>query len=71
MAEDPLQSAARLARRVPATPGIGWAGEAVEWSDYVGARVGSMRAVYGASMMISVGPGGLDGVARGVLRSLG
>ncbi len=53
------------------TPGSGLAGEAVEWSDYVGARVGSMTAAYGASMMISVGPGGLDRVARGVLRSLG
>jgi hypothetical protein len=52
-------------------PAAGWVGGGVEWSDYVGARVGSVRAAYGVSVVICVGGGGLDGVARGVLRSFG
>jgi hypothetical protein len=52
-------------------PAAGWVGGGVEWSDYVGARVGSVRAAYGVSVVIGVGGGGLDGVARGVLRSFG
>ena len=53
------------------TPAAGWVGEGVEWSDYVGARVGAVRAAYGVSVVICVDGGGLDGVARGVLRSFG
>ena len=53
------------------TPRTVWVGEPVEWSEYVAARVTSMTTAYGVSTMITVGPGGLDEVARGVLRSFG
>jgi hypothetical protein len=53
------------------TPQSAWSAESVDWSDYVAARVASMRSVYGISAMITVGPDGLDDAARGVLRSFG
>jgi hypothetical protein len=53
------------------TPRSAWLGEPADWSEYVAARVASITATYGVSTMITVGPNGLDNVARGVLRSLG
>jgi hypothetical protein len=53
------------------TPRTAWAGEPLDWSEYVAARVASMRITYGVSAMISVGADGLDDLARGVLRSFG
>jgi hypothetical protein len=53
------------------TPRTAWPGEPADWSEYVAARVASMTMTYGVSAMITVGPDGLDDVARGVLRSFG
>jgi hypothetical protein len=53
------------------TPRTAWMGEPVEWSEYVGDRIASMTTTYGVSTMITVGPDGLDEVARGVLQSFG
>lgn len=53
------------------TPRTAWLGEPAAWSEYVAARVASMMTTYGVSAMITVGPDGLDDVARGVLRSFG
>lgn len=53
------------------TPRTAWSGESAEWSDYVAARVASMKRTYGVSTVIIVGPDGLDDAARGVLRSFG
>jgi hypothetical protein len=53
------------------TPRTAWPGQMADWSDYVDARVASMRSTYGISGVITVGPDGLDQVARGVLRSFG
>jgi hypothetical protein len=53
------------------TPRTAWPGELADWSDYVAARVASMTTTYGISSMITVGPDGLDDVARGVLRFFG
>jgi hypothetical protein len=51
------------------TPRIAWVGEPAAWSSYLGARVASMTVTYGVSTMITIGPNGLDDVARGVLRA--
>jgi hypothetical protein len=53
------------------TPRSAWIGEPTEWSEYVGARITSMTTTYGISAVITVGPEGLDDVARGMLRSFG
>jgi hypothetical protein len=53
------------------TPRSAWSAESADWSDYVAARVASMRRTYGVSAMITVGAAGLDDAARGVLRSFG
>jgi hypothetical protein len=53
------------------TPRSAWLGEPAVWSQYIAGRVASITATYGVSTMITVGPNGLDDVARGVLRSLG
>jgi hypothetical protein len=53
------------------TPRAAWPGEVADWSDYVHARVASMRSTYGITGVITVGTDGLDEVARGVLRSFG
>jgi hypothetical protein len=53
------------------TPRAAWPGPVADWSDYLHARVASMRSTYGISGVIAVGPNGLDEVARGVLRSFG
>jgi hypothetical protein len=53
------------------TPRTAWSGESADWSDYVAARIASMKKAYGVSAMITVGPDGLDDAARGVLRSFG
>jgi hypothetical protein len=53
------------------TPRSAWVSEPLEWSEYVGARIASMTTTYGVSAVITVGPDGLDDVARGVLRSFG
>ena len=52
------------------TPRSAWSAES-DWSDYIAARVASMRRNYGVSAMITVGAAGLDDAARGVLRSFG
>jgi hypothetical protein len=51
------------------TPRTAWSGESADWPDYVAARVASMTRTYGVSALLTVGPEGLDDVARGVLRS--
>ena len=48
-----------------------WSGEPADWPEYIGARVASMMRTYGISAVVTVGPGGLDHVARGLLRSYG
>jgi hypothetical protein len=48
-----------------------WSGEPADWPEYIGARVASMRRTYGVSAVVTVGPGGLDNPARGLLRSYG
>jgi hypothetical protein len=53
------------------TPRAAWPGEVAGWSEYVGARVASMRTTYGVSAVITVGSDGVDDVARGMLRSFG
>ena len=53
------------------TPRTAWSGESADWSDYVAARIASMKKAYGVSAMITVGPDGLDDAARGLLRSFG
>jgi hypothetical protein len=53
------------------TPRSVWQAEPTDWPEYIAARVASMTTAYGVSTMISVGPNGLDDVARGVLRSFG
>ena len=53
------------------TPHTAWSGVPADWSEYVGARVASMTTTYGISSVITLGPDGLDDVARGVLRSFG
>jgi hypothetical protein len=58
-----------VAELVP--PRAAWAGDPVDWSAYVAARVASIRTTYGVSAMITVGADGLDEVSRGVLRSFG
>ncbi len=53
------------------TPRTAWPGEPTDWSEYLATRVASMTTIYGISTMITVGPGGLDDMARGMLRSFG
>ena len=53
------------------TPAASWLGEAADWSEYIGARIASMMRTYGISAVVTVGPNGLDNVARGLLRSYG
>jgi hypothetical protein len=53
------------------TPRTAWSGESADWSDYVGARIASMKNAYGVSATVTVGPDGLDDAAQGVLRSFG
>jgi hypothetical protein len=53
------------------TPRTAWSGESADWSDYVAARIASMKKAYGVSAMITVGPDGVDDAARGLLRSFG
>jgi hypothetical protein len=53
------------------TPRAAWSAESVDWSDYVGARIASMRTNFGVSTVITIAPDGLDDVTRGVLRSFG
>jgi hypothetical protein len=53
------------------TPRTAWSAESADWSDYVAARIASMKKAYGVSAMITVGPDGLDEAARGLLRSFG
>jgi hypothetical protein len=53
------------------TPRTAWSRESADWSDYIAARLASMKKAYGVSAMITVGPDGLDDAARGVLRSFG
>ncbi len=48
-----------------------WSGEPADWSEYIGTRVTSMMRTYGISAAVTVGPGGLDNVIRGLLRSYG
>jgi hypothetical protein len=48
-----------------------WSGEPADWPEYIGARVASMMRTYGVSAVVTVGPGGLDNPARGLLRSYG
>jgi hypothetical protein len=52
-------------------PRSGWQAEPTDWSEYIAARVTSMTKAYGVSTVITVGPDGLDDVARGILRSFG
>jgi hypothetical protein len=52
-------------------PRSAWEGTPTDWSEYIAARVASMMTIYRASAILTVGPDGLDDVARGVLRSLG
>lgn len=53
------------------TPRTTWSAESVDWSEYVGARIASMRTNFGVSAVITIAPDGLDDVTRGVLRSFG
>jgi hypothetical protein len=53
------------------TPRTAWSAESVDWSEYVGTRIASMRTNFGVSAVITVAPDGLDDVTRGVLRSFG
>jgi hypothetical protein len=46
-------------------------GEPADWPEYIGARIASMMRTYGISAVVTVGPHGLDNVARGLLRSYG
>ena len=48
-----------------------WSGEPADWPEYIGARVASMMRTYGVSAVVTAGPGGLDNVGRGLLRSYG
>jgi hypothetical protein len=52
-------------------PPTAWSGEPSDWSEYVAARVASIRNSYGVSSMITIGPDGLDEMGRGLLRSFG
>ena len=53
------------------TPRTAWSAESADWSEYVGARIASMRTNFGVSAVITIAPDGLDDVTRGVLRSFG
>ena len=53
------------------TPRGAWTSESVDWSEYVGARIASMRTNFGVSAVITIAPHGLDDVTRGALRSFG
>jgi hypothetical protein len=53
------------------TGAAAWWGEPADWPEYLGARIASMMRVYGISAVVTVGPHGLDDVARGLLRSYG
>jgi hypothetical protein len=53
------------------TPLAAWSAESPDWSEYVGARIASMRTNFGVSAVITIAPDGLDDVTRGVLRSFG
>jgi hypothetical protein len=53
------------------TPRSAWSAESADWSEYIGARIASMRTNFGVSAVITIAPDGLDDVARGVLRSFG
>ena len=53
------------------TPRIAWSAESADWSDYIGARIASMRTNFGVSAVITIAPYGLDDVTRGALRSFG
>jgi hypothetical protein len=53
------------------TPRTAWSAESADWSEYVAARIASMRTNFGVSAVITIAPDGLDDVTRGVLRSFG
>ncbi len=52
-------------------PRAAWSAESEDWSEYIGARIASMRTNFGVSAVITVAPDGLDDVTRGALRSFG
>jgi hypothetical protein len=53
------------------TPRSIWSCDSRDWPEYLAARVASMTTTYEISIMMTVGPDGLDDAARGVLESFG